>query len=274
MIYLGTPGRMVELKCPASQQVQPQDGYSFETTAEGRVRGQARPARGRRSWSVSTSDATTPKEQSAIMAFVNGEWGPGPFWFVSAEAPVTNLLSPDAASCDPAEAVLGSGTILTGTPPMLTPDGWAGRSYTKSTTNVLFFGASIPCLPGVKVTASAYVTGNAGAVRIYWYGPGGTVDPLGSNESSLKSTTTTVVRAHVTATPPAGAVSFRVATNASVTQACRPAATWTDSLFDPADGQGCPKAVLHGASRSLVLASRNARGGQYSNLSYTVQEVG
>lgn len=267
-------GRLVELPYVESLSVAPEGQYSVDTTAEGRVRAQVRPALGRRVWTLSVKHYR-PHEQASLMAFVNGEWGPGPFVFIPTDAPVTNMLSPGAASCDPAEVILGTGAILTGTPPMKLPDGsWAGRSYAKNTVNSVFFGGPVPVLPGVKVTASAFVTGAGGAVRIYWYGPGGTTDQLGSVESNIKSTTTTTVRSYVTATPPAGAVSCRVATNFTATQACRPAATWTDTLFTPSDGQGCSKAVLTEVSRDVVKALNNPRTGRWSDLSFTVQEVG
>lgn len=272
MIYLGQLGRMVELKCPSSQQMLVEDSTSFKSTLEGRRIAQVSPSVGRRSWQCQLSDASTPDQVGAFMAFINREWGAGPFIFVSADAPVTNMLSPAAASCDPDEALPGSGVIISATPPMLTPDGWAGRSYLKNTANSVFFGQRVPLPSSGKVTASAYVTGANGAVRVSWYNAAGA--GLGTTESAVKSAAGTVVRSFLTATPPLGAVSALVSASSSVTQTCRPALTWTDGLLPWADGQGCAKAVIHAASRDLILASRDPRGGRYSNLSFTVSEVG
>ena len=272
-IYLGQLGRLVELKCPASLQVTPEDRYSFQTTAEGKVRGQVRPSLGRRVWSLGTSDATTPRDQGAIMAFANGEWGPGPFVFVPADAPVMNMLSPEAASCAPGAFTAGSGTAVGEAGPLnLGTDGWAGRSYSNNGAGTVFFGAEkVPVLQGGKVTVSAYVLGAGAIARIAWYDAAG--GSLGSTSSAIMATAGTVTRSWVTATPPAGAASaYACAVNA--TAMARPALTWTDTLLDWADGQGCPKAVLHAPSRSLVMASSDPRGGRYSNLSFTVQEVG
>lgn len=124
MIYLGSLGRMIGIKCPASQQLEAEDLYSFELTLEGKRTAQVKP-RAPRTWNLQTSDATKPADVATLMQFVQGGWGPGPFVFVAADAPFTNLLSPAAASCDPV-AGLGSATTLDG--PLLTGDGWAGRS--------------------------------------------------------------------------------------------------------------------------------------------------
>lgn len=273
MIYLGTLGRMIGIKCPASQQVAVEDLTTFKSTLEGRRLAQVPPAAGRRAWQCQLSDASTPDQVGAVMAFINREWGNEPFVYVSADAPVTNMLTPAAASCDPAEAVLGSGTVVAAHPPMLTPDGWAGRSYMKNAVNSLFFGRNrVPLPDSGKVTASAYVLGAGGAVQVSWYDAAG--GSLGTTVSTVKSTAATVVRSYVTATPPAGATAALVSVNAPTVQISHPALTWSDTLLPWADGQGCAKAIIHGASRDLVMASRDSRGGRYSNLSFTVTEVG
>lgn len=269
-IYLGQLGRLVELKCPASLQVAPDDGYSFDTTAEGKRVGQVGYSRGRRVWSLATSDATTPRDQGAIMAFVNGEWGDGPFVFVSADAPVVNMMSPEQASCDPS-ALWGSNAIKGG--PMLTPDGWAGRSFANADpASSLYMGLDLtPVLPGTSVTGSAYVQGAGAVASVAFYDAD--AEFISQEYSTVAATAGTSKRSWITAVAPADAAGCQiVAINTS--QACRPAVTWTDTLVEWGDGQGCPKAVLHGASRNLVLASRDPRGGRYSNVSYTVTEVG
>lgn len=269
MIYLGTLGRMVGLKCPASQQVAVDERITFEQTLGGRKVGQISPGNPKRVWQNQLSDASTPAQAGAVMAFINGEWGNGPFIYVSADAPVTNLLTPSVASCDPILAVAPG---LAGGP-LLTPDGWAGRSYLNANpADPLWFGtAHTPVLEGTSVTASAYLIGAGARVRLYFY------DALGANISThlsgVPASAGAVVRSWVTTHVPPGAASCRLlAVNA--TAGARPAITWTSSLVDWADGQGCAKAVIHSASRSLVMASREPRGGRFSNLSFTITEVG
>lgn len=269
-IYLGQLGRMIELKCPSSQQLSMDGEPSFQTTLGGRRIAQMPAAIGRRAWQCQLSDASTPQEIAAVMSFIDGEWGNGPFRFISADAPVVNMLSPAAASSDPTLILPASSGSAYGGGPMLTPDGWAGRSL----MNVGSFPAwseRVPVIPGVPVTASAYAQGAGGHLRLVW------LDVNGANITTVISPALgneLVARIHVTATPPANAASCQLFLNNLVLQAARPAITWTESLLEWGDGQGCVKAVIHGASRDLVMASREPRGGRYSNLSFMVTEVG
>lgn len=276
MAYLGTLGRLVELRGINSQQVEAEDRYTFQTTLEGRTKAQVRPI-GRRKWDLGTKDTTRAEDLAAIMSFANGAWGPGPFVFVSADAPVTNLLSPGVASCDPSEKW---GVVTVGAP-MRVEGAWTGRSYVANGSPNIFFGTQaagaavpgerVPVIPGDTVTGSVYLLGAGAYCRVAFYN---SADVLISQvNSTVAGSAAAPVRSWVSAVVPAGAVSCRVLA-IGATQAARPSVTWTDALFPWADGQGCPKAVMHGASRSLVLASRDLRGGRYSNIGFTVTEVG
>lgn len=270
-IYLGTLGRLLELKGPSSQEVVVEDGFSFQTTLEGRVKAQALPRQSRR-WSVGIG-AATPAELAALLSFTNGEWGRGPFVWVSSDAPVTNLLTPEVSRCGP-QAVFSSTVSRTG--PMPLPEGgWSGASLTTSDpTGTLWVAASkapVPVLPGQPVTASAYVFGAAGKVRLHWYGADGAFLP-GTVTSSGSGDAGEVRRLHATGIPPAGAVSCTLSTTRAV-QITRPAVTWTDRMFDWHPGEGCQKAVVHGLSRRTLLALRNPAYGRYSSASFTVTEV-
>lgn len=267
-VYLGQLGRLVELRGPSSQSHGVDDGYTFEQTLEGRVKAQTRSIRPRQ-WSVDISTAT-PADMGALFAFSAGEWGIGPFVWVSTDAPVTNLYTPAVASCDP--DVMPSDATAAG--PMDLGDGsYAGRSYMPS-GQFMFFGAvgDVPVLPGVPVTGSAYVLGAGAAARVNFYGSDGLRigEPI---TSAVTATSGSPVRSHVTAMPPANAVSALVSIE-NTTQAARPAVTWTGRLFDWADGAGCPKAVIHGLSRDVVLALREPNYGRYANASFSIREVG
>ena len=269
MIYLGSLGRMIGIKCPASQNVQAEERYTQSVTLEGRRKAQVRPV-GRRTWSLQTSDATTPSEHSLLSQFANGVWGNGPFVFLPTDAPVSNILTPAASLSAPGEFVLTSGVTVTEGSPLWTPDGWAARSFIKSTNNGLFLGAErMPVPPSGKITVAAYVRGNGGAVGVSFYDSSGA--PLGSQYSSVTAGATNVVRSWLTVTPPVGAVSCRVLVNSATQQAAWPSITWTDSLQPFGEGQGCLKAVVSSMSRDQVLA---VQGNTYSNVSFTVMEVG
>ena len=271
-VYLGSLGRLVELKCPASQSVSIDDGYSFQTTLEGRVKAQARTVRPR-SWSVDIG-AATPADLADLLAFAGGEWGNGPFVWVSTDAPVTNLLTPEVSLCGP-QAVFSSTVSRTG--PMALGDGrFSGASLMTSDPNgTLWVAASkapVPVLPGQPVTASAYVLGAGGKVRLHWVAADGSA-MNGTVTSAGTGTAGTPQRLHATGVPPVGAVSCTMSTTKAL-QITRPAITWTDKLFDWQPGEGCQKAVLHGLSRNLILALRDPSYGRYSSASFTITEVG
>lgn len=269
MIYLGSLGRMIGIKCPASQNVQAEERYTPSVTLEGRRKAQVRPV-GRRMWSLQTSDATTPTEHSLLSQFASGAWGNGPFVFLPADAPVSNVLTPAASLSAPGEFVLASGVTVTEGAPLRTPDGWAARSFIKSTNNVLFLGADlVPLPPSGKVTIAAYVRGSGGAAGVAFYDSAG--GSLGTSYSSVTAGASNVVRSWLTVTPPVGAVSCRVMVNSATQQAAWPSVTWTDSLQPFGEGQGCLKAVVSSMSRDQVLA---VPGSTYSNVSFTVMEVG
>lgn len=260
---------MIGIKCPSSQSLQSSDRYRFDMTLESKRKAQVVPG-SRRTWDLKTSDATTPAEHSLLSQFANGAWGNGPFVFVSADASVSNLLTPAASVCAPGEYILTSGMSVTGTPPMLTPDGWAASSFTKTLENGLFLGKDmIPVIPDLPVTVAAYVRGNGGAVSLHWYDAAGAV--MSSVASAVTAGATNVVRSWVTAVPPAGAVGCRVSANSATQQVSWPSATWSDKLLPHGDGQGCVKAVVSSMSRDQVLA---VPGHTFSNVSFTAMEVG
>lgn len=270
MIYLGTLGRMVGIKCPSSQSVETAERYGFDQTLEGRVKAQAKPV-GRRTWNLQLSQATTPQDHSALSAFANGVWGAGPFYFVSADAPHTNLLTPQASSC----AETAFATAKPGGPVNLGADGWAGASLTTPTAdaNGMYFGNStelIPVLPGQPVTGSAWVQGAGARVRLNWCDING--DYMFQFVASSNTATSTMSRLSVVGTPPPGAVSCSLlAVGPAGMRATQPAVTWGNELQPWADGQGCKKAVVSAFSRDQVLA---VPGNTYSNVSFTVSEVG
>lgn len=271
-VYLGSLGRLVELQCPSSQAVGVDDGYSFGVTLEGKVKAQARTVRPR-SWSVDVG-AATPAGLADLLAFAGGEWGVGPFVWVSTDAPVTNLLPPEVSLCGP-QAVFSSNVSRSG--PMALDDGtWAGSSLTTTDPNAaLWIGASkapVPILPGQPVTASVYAVGEGATVRLHWYQADGSLMAR-VDASSAIGTGDTPKRLHVTATPPEGAVACTLSTTRAP-QITRPAVTWTDTVFDWQPGEGCQKAVIHGLTKSLILALRDPAYGRYAGASFTVTEVG
>lgn len=272
MIYLGGWGRLVGIKCPSQQQVTHEDRYSFETTLEGKKIAQPQ-AVSRRVWSLSTSEATTPAEQAILAGFAAGEWGAGPFLFVSADAPVTNMLTPDVASCQVGTiGEEGGNPVTPGGPVNLGGDEWAGRSWVTEGDGVSFvFGTTyVPVLPNGMVTGSAWVAGANARLRLRWYNAeGGYVD---STAASASAGGELMTRVSITGKAPETATAVRLI-GVECQQAARPALTWTDRMFEWGPGEGCRYAVIHAVSKNLVMASREKSGGRYASMNFTVTEV-
>lgn len=268
-VYLGELGRLVSIKCPSSQQEAAQGEPIIERTLEGNVRAQFPWSPERRVWSLGTSDATTPEDQGTLQSFAAGEWGNGPFVFVSADAPVTNLLSPAVASCDP--SIMGASAKPSG--PMVTPIGRKGRSVQHGDSGDLSFSSSefTPVVPGQWVTASAFADGNGARVQLRFYSATGS--QLSQTSSGATDTPWVAKRLSISMAAPANSAYCRIFGVDGVSFV-GPAITWTKEVFPWAAGNGCPKAIIHGLSKNLVLASREVRGARYAGMSFTITEVG
>ncbi len=265
-VYLGSLGRMIKLPYVGSQQLQQEERYNFSSTLEGKRKAQVKP-KGPRTWALS-ADHFRPNEHSLLSQFANGVWGAGPFVFVPADAPVSNMLTPEVSTCGP-EAAYGTQVSSVGEM-YIGNDVYAPRSLLNADPGTLMYfgGIRTPIVDRRKVTASAWVKGANARVGVYFYNEAGAF--ISGSISATSATATTTVRSAVTATPPVGAVSCIVA-GVDCVAGAQPAITWTDSVQPWGDGQGCEKAVVHGVGRDQVLA---VAGHTYSNVGFTVSEVG
>lgn len=266
MSYLGTPGRLVEVKCPSVQRVESPSRYAFSTTLGGRTKAQLLPE-GDRVWDLAFGDVTTAEQVSVLADFADGAWGPGPFWFISTEAPVTNLLTPLAASSD------ADATVLYGVQGGAwdTPEGLVARSVLyPDSSPVVGWNVNVPVLPGQRVTGSAIVQGAGGYVRLSWYDAAGNHI---SNANSAQLSGEGAERVAVTALPPASASYVRMSVSPDVVRAARPQVTWTDGPVAWSEGRGCPSAVVVRGQRSLVLTDHEGRTQTLESVGFTIQEV-
>lgn len=273
MIYFGIHGRLVGVKCPSVQRVVDGERYQFVTTLEGKRKAEVVPGARRRVWDLALGDVTTPEQVSVLRGIASGAWGDGPFWFVPADGPDTNLLEPGVASCDPA-----AGLASTNAPggPMRTPDGgWLARSLVRSDapTGLIHFGGSGGGLTpapqaGTSVTGSAFVEGAGASAQVAFWDATGTF--ISGVESFVRGTSGRAVRSHVTTQVPSGAVWVSVrAVNAA--RAAGPTLTWGDRVLPFSDGRGASKVVVGQVSSGLVYTQP---GRTYQNVSFTVTEVG
>lgn len=269
MIYLGQLGRLIPIRCASSQDESRSGGYSFLETLEGAVKAQKLPGE-RRTWDVGFGDLTTPGDLSKLRMFSRGDWGPGPFVFVSTEAPDTNMLSPATAALDPGLARSAYLSVVE-SPVEVEPAMWFPRQLVNANTSFQSTFATnelTPVLPNVPVTASAWVQGTGARVRIVFRDVDG--NQVGATSSAISGDSLGWVRSWVTATPPNDSA-YAQMVMVQISRTTGPALTWTDSLQEWSEGHGCSKAVVGQVSTGLVYTTP---GRTYSNASFVVKEVG
>lgn len=261
-VYLGTLGRMIPVYSTPSAQVDVDDRYSFKTTLEGRRKAQPKPI-GRRTWGLNAQFAT-PQDHSVLAQFANGSWGPGPFVFVPVDAPFTNVLTPGISTLKDTDVSAPQGG------PAQMPNGvWAARTVLgDGVWNLLFGSTRSPLPPSGPVSAGAWVLGSGARARLNWYDASGAF--LTSSVSSVTSSGGWVWST-LTANPPSNAVGVIVSGEKALRGALPDLVWGSTPPAEWSDGQGCAKAVVSSFSRDQTLV---AQGNTYSNVSFTVTEVG
>lgn len=264
--YLGKPGALFPVECETASG-EAETAYSFETTLEGRRKGQYRAGRPR-TWSVDMG-LSSSEETANLRALDAGEYGPGPFAWISEEAQATNALTPEISTCGPAAAV--NPTVTVAGPLALAGGGVSGRSLLNSNpAAVLDFGAvKSPVVPGQQVTASAWLLGDGARLTVLWYDAAGAL-LAGSPVSAGTGTGTAAGRLSVTATPPAAAASCLLRATLAV-KAARPALTWSAAPADWAPGGGCAAAVVSKLDNAAVILGP-ARS--HTRVTFTITELG
>lgn len=268
MIYLGTLGRMIGLKCPSSLSTDHGDRYTMTRTLEGGVRAQARPVTARQ-WQLGLSDASTPADLALLQDFARGAWGPGPWIFFSAEAVNTNILTPrQAALVDREQVDLVAGGPVTVSDGSLAP---ASVIVNFAGTQSISLVRRLPVVPGAPMTFTAEVESDGTVAPKIWlafYDANG-VNIRGHNgEGEVRSG---MQRVSVSNVVPENAHRAAVGPNSATMRLARPQVTWTDKappVFS--DGRGCASAVLHGVSEGLTLTWDTRT---YMNAGFTVSEV-
>lgn len=265
LAYLGPSGGLVPFKCPSSVEISGERPASYRVTLGGRVKG-FRGAKSRRAWSAGIGTAT-PSEISALQALI--EYGTPPWVWVEPYAMVTNLLHPEQSVLLPGTWI-GSATVGGAG---VTADGTRfGRSLIASGNVDLHCRASgydrLPVVPGVPVSASVYGSGT-GYVRLVWLNSAGGF----ISNSDGASSTGTLTRRTIGATPPANAVSAQLV-SVGLTQITLPAYTFTKTPAVWSIGRGCNRVSVDGLSEAVQMAVADDPSMRRSSISFTVREVG
>lgn len=256
--FFGVNGALFEVKCPASA-----DRVSDRAVSVARTLGGKRKAfvgrASRRSWSLDVG-AGTPQDVSTVEALSREA---GPLVFISPDAAVGNLLSPQASAFDdvPADAT-DAGLVQL-------PDGTVARSVAAS--GAVRVGAAhgnyemVPVRPGMAVSVGAWGRGRLG-FQGYWR------DAAGASITTHLTPSVALTGwawREVTLTPPAGAAFIELHLFGG-SQYALPSVSW-GTVAARELGAGCPKAVVHSAEFSPIAAHERL---SRSRITYSVTEVG
>lgn len=267
--WLGPLGNMIEFahyKGSASADLDRK--VTFTDTIGGGRFGQASPATGLRTWSLSATHMD-PSQWAGFDLLTMGAYG-DQHRFLEPLSLVTNVISPLKSLPGLAGSTAGvTGNIIAGGL-MATDDGLRLPSIVVSRGSA-FIQCNAPVIPGVPITASVYAQGSSVALIIRFFDADGKL--LQSPWMPVVNTTPgPMKRISGTRIPPAGAAYADIAVSAA-TAFSAPAITWTSQLMPWSRGRGCEKAVIHGISDSTVLAGRFDHQ-QIADFDFTVTEVG
>ena len=267
--YLGNPGSLVRVECPSVQSKDSQRPARYLNTIGGTTFAQVGP-RTKRSWEVRLPATSTPAEVATWQAFVEGEFGLGPWWFVPEVAATTNVMSARGSVLD--TGVVQSGSSVNGGPFTL-PDGQvAGRSWLVGPANVFLPWVDglqyTPVVPGVPVTGSVFVQGAGARFRLRFYAADGSISRTIGDAYASGSQAQRLV---LSATPQQGEALCLLMVDSAQCRVARPAISWTDSVRPWSVGAGAPAVHVAGYSEDVTLA---VPGREMVGVSLTVQEVG
>lgn len=269
MTYLGTLGRMINIKCPSSLSTDHGDRYTLTPTVEGGVRAQVRPISARQ-WQIGWGDLSTPADLAVLQDFARGAWGAGPWWFLSPDALNTNILTPRQAALVEREQ---RDELANGGPVQVSDGSFAPISVLVNAvgTQSIPLVRRLPVIPGMPVTFTAEIEGDGTIAPEIWVA---FYDVNGANirgHFGAGRARAGMHRVSASGVAPDNAYYVSVGARSQTLRLTRPQLTWTAGpppVFS--DGRGCSAAVVHGVSEGLVLTDPTRT---FMNAGFTVSEV-
>lgn len=272
MPYIGTPGAMVKIPGSTALETTLDRVPTLYRTVGGSQKAQY-PMGNKRTWVVKSVEGEQSTFAASITPFIAGEYGDGPFVFVSDWAYHTNLMSREASTL---QGVLGTGTSSAGG---MQVDGevWAGNSRIARPNQPVYLTyvkafEYVPVVPGKPVTASVYVKGTGARVELWFY------DAAKENvikHVSSASPDALLHRIHITATPPSThcLCLVRLLSPVEPVQFARPAVTQSPAPVPWKVGSTLYKAVITDYSLTPIRIDA-AAGRADADVSFTITEVG
>lgn len=261
--WIGVPGALVEIECPSSEDMSPEQSITELVPFSGQRIVQVGPGL-RRTWSIGY-DLARPHEMAVLDQLAYG-WS-GPLSWVGAQAQVTNLLTPGQSALAEVE-LAGGAQAFTGA--IRCGDVWAARWAGGPVGNTVRIGFDrpVPVIAGRVVTMRAWVEPVSGSTPVtlarFW------MDSTGANIGAVTHTRATAGWLSVTVTPPAGAVALRMEwRDAGVVT--MPQVVWGSSISEYMPGRGVYRVHLSAATDSLIAAHSRLTA---SAVGFTLREVG
>lgn len=263
LTYLGVPGQMVTLGCPARLESEVEREYDIQTTLGGFDQVHWSPVQGPRTWTVDMSKVTRSQDVAGVRSLLAGAYGPPPWAFISPEMAVTNLM-PERASMFAPGTWQGTGMALGA---FHAADGTVHPTSLFAQTGNVYFGMDSIIVAGQPVTASVYATAGT---KFHLH--------LRDTTGNILTNLNTVARVDggrvsISTVAPEGAAVARLAVAASAGPGtvAGPSVTLTEGPVGYAWGDGCDSALVAGISTSVAYIDpvRGVLGAR----SLTVREI-
>lgn len=264
--WLGTVGQMQPIYSTPSMSITAPVERNYTVTLGGRRFVRQAP-RGHREWSMN-GNAATADALATVQMFVAGEWGVGPWWWLSPWAVGTNMLTPGGSLLQYAD--LFAGAALAGPTQVeggmwlptsaIASGGTSGAIARSETSN------AVPCPPNVPVTGSIFAS-QGQSLRLVFFNTTGS--SVGSSESSVAPAGPELRRVTTTRNAPPSTASVRMDVEGAG-RVAGAAISLTSSPVPWTIGDGCEQAIVESETRDVDVITNQP----WANQSYTIKEVG
>lgn len=254
--HIGVLGRMIPLLWADPAQVKAPTRYEVQTAPARRWAFVSTPASARRrEWSLEMSG--TQREMAPVLQLAAGYLGDGPFWLVTEEAALCNVLTPGMSML---EGVANAG-------PVDTVDGMSAVSVVGGSQVLL--ARRVPVIPGQPVTVSVDASGDTALSVQCVDAAGGAVGAAYTGRAS--GTRMQRVRVLIPDVP-AGVAAINIRAAGYVSLAC-PQVVWSEEPAPWDIGQGSDSVIVEESTMTHTVFEPGMRD-WWRGLSLTLKEVG
>ena len=213
-------------------------------------------------------NAATAGALATVQMFVAGDWGVGPWWWLSPWAVGANALTPAGSLLKYADLVAG---VSLGGPVQVEGGVWLPSSATASaaTSNAIARSATsgiVPCPAGSPVSAGLFVS-QGQRLRLTFFNTSNV--SVGSITSDVAGAGTALRRVTVSGSAPSNTATVRVDV-VGIGQVAGASLTFTRKPSPWTLGDGCDQVIVESETRDIDVIVEQP----WANQSYTIKEVG